>query len=128
MKIVGRVSATQRSNEGIVSLGKRNGIELAILTRTQKSTGKIIAKPVVADQVGSPTFTRDLARIIRNLVRMNARGILNVTNEGSCSWFEFAEETLRQAGRDSVLVSPMTTAEAHHPARRPSFSVLSLRA
>ena len=80
---------------------------------------------VVADQVGCPTFTRDLARMIRDLVRMEARGTLNVTNEGSCSWFEFAEETLRQAGRDSVLVSPITTAEAHRPARRPSFSVLS---
>src|SRR5260370_37151455 len=80
---------------------------------------------VVADQVGSPTFTRDLARMIRDLVRMDARGILNVTNEGSCSWFEFAQETLRLAGRDSVRVSPITTAEARRPARRPSYSVLS---
>src|SRR5205823_14547492 len=60
-----------------------------------------------------------------DLVRMNARGTLNVTNEGSCSWFEFAEETLHQAGRGSVRVSPITTAEARRPARRPSYSVLS---
>ncbi len=80
---------------------------------------------VVADQVGSPTFTRDLARMIRDLVRMEARGTLNVTNEGSCSWFEFAEETLRQAGRGSVRVSPITTAEARRPAGRPSCSVLA---
>jgi len=80
---------------------------------------------VVADQVGSPTFTRDLARMIRDLVRMDARGTLNVTNAGSCSWFEFAQETLRQAGRGSVRVSPITTAEARRPARRPSYSVLS---
>jgi dTDP-4-dehydrorhamnose reductase len=63
--------------------------------------------------------------MIRDLVRMDARGILNVTNEGSCSWFEFAQETLRQAGRDSVRVSPITTAEAHRPRRRPPYSVLS---
>ncbi|PYU69041.1 MAG: dTDP-4-dehydrorhamnose reductase, partial [Acidobacteria bacterium] len=78
-----------------------------------------------ADQVGSPTSTRDLARMIRNLVRMDARGTLNVTNEGSCSWFEFAQETLRQAGRGSVFVSPITTAEARRAAGRPSYSVLS---
>jgi dTDP-4-dehydrorhamnose reductase len=80
---------------------------------------------VVADQVGSPTFTCDLARAIRDLVRMDARGTLNVTNAGSCSWFEFAGEILRQAGRDSVRLSPITTAEAGRPAKRPAYSVLS---
>src|SRR5882757_3052861 len=45
---------------------------------------------VVADQVGSPTFTRDLASAIRALVHADARGIINVTNSGMCSWFEFA--------------------------------------
>lgn len=80
---------------------------------------------VVNDQVGSPTFTRDLASTIRDLVRMEARGTINVTNEGSCSWFEFAREILRQAGRDRVHVLPITTAEADRPARRPSYSVLS---
>jgi dTDP-4-dehydrorhamnose reductase len=80
---------------------------------------------VVADQVGSPTFTRDLAQAIRDLVRMDARGTLHVTNEGSCSWFEFAREILRQAGRDSVRVSPIATVEAGRPAKRPAYSVLS---
>src|SRR5437016_12542004 len=51
MKTMAEVSATQRSNEGIVSLGTRNGIELAILTRTEKSVGKIIAKPGSTDLI-----------------------------------------------------------------------------
>lgn len=80
---------------------------------------------VVADQVGSPTFTRDLARAIRSLVRMDARGILHVTNDGFCSWFEFACEILRQAGRGSVRVLPITTAQVDRPAKRPAYSVLS---
>ena len=80
---------------------------------------------VVADQVGSPTFTRDLARMIRDLVRMDARGTLHVTNEGSCSWFEFAREILRQASRNSIQIKPITTAEAGRPANRPAYSVLS---
>jgi dTDP-4-dehydrorhamnose reductase len=80
---------------------------------------------VVADQVGSPTFTRDLARMIRDLVRMDARGTLHVTNEGSCSWFEFAREILCQASRDSIRIKPITTAEAGCPAKRPAYSILS---
>jgi dTDP-4-dehydrorhamnose reductase len=80
---------------------------------------------VVADQVGSPTFTRDLASAIRDLVRADARGILHITNAGSCSWFEFACEVLRQAGRGSIRVLPITTAPAERPARRPAYSVLS---
>jgi dTDP-4-dehydrorhamnose reductase len=80
---------------------------------------------VVTDQVGSPTFTRDLARAICELVHQDARGILNITNEGSCSWFEFAKEILKQAGRGSVVVLPITTAEAGRPAKRPAYSVLS---
>lgn len=80
---------------------------------------------VVADQIGSPTFTRDLAGAIRDLVRGDARGIVNVTNSGACSWCEFAQEVLRQAGRGAVRVLPITTAQAARLARRPAYSVLS---
>ena len=80
---------------------------------------------VVADQVGSPTFTRDLAVAIRTLVHADARGIINVTNSGTCSWFEFAKEILRQAGKDSIAVKPIGTAQAARAARRPAYSVLS---
>jgi dTDP-4-dehydrorhamnose reductase len=80
---------------------------------------------VVADQIGSPTYTRDLAGAIRDLVRGEARGIVNVTNSGSCSWHEFAQETLRQAGRGAVRVLPISTAQAARLAKRPAYSVLS---
>jgi dTDP-4-dehydrorhamnose reductase len=79
----------------------------------------------VADQCGSPTFTRDLAGTIRDLVHADARGILHVTNTGSCSWFEFAVEILRQAGRSSIRVLPITTAQAGRPAKRPGYPALS---
>ena len=82
---------------------------------------------VVADQIGSPTYTKDLATAIRELVRSDAHGILNITNSGTCSWFEFAKETLLRAGRSS-LVSPITAAEAGRPAKRPAYSVLSPKA
>ena len=79
---------------------------------------------VVADQIGSPTFTKDLAMTIRDLVRLDARGTLHVTNSGSCSWFEFAKEVLLKAGRESAIL-PITTAEADRLAKRPAYSVLS---
>ena len=82
---------------------------------------------VVADQIGSPTYTRDLARAIRELVRLDAHGILNITNSGTCTWFEFAKETLERAGRSTSL-SPITSAEAGRRARRPAYSVLSAKA
>jgi dTDP-4-dehydrorhamnose reductase len=80
---------------------------------------------VVSDQTGSPTFTRDLASAILELIRREARGIVHITNSGTCSWFEFASEVLRQAGRDSITVRPVSTAEFVRPARRPALSVLS---
>lgn len=79
---------------------------------------------VVADQIGSPTYTKDLAMAIRRLVRADAHGTLHITNLGSCSWFEFAKETLRLTGVRTP-VTPITSIEAGRPARRPAYSVLS---
>jgi dTDP-4-dehydrorhamnose reductase len=81
---------------------------------------------VVSDQIGSPTYTRDLASAIRRLVRADARGIVNITNSGACSWFEFAKETLIRAGRNA-RVSPISSAEGGRLAVRPAYSVLSPR-
>jgi dTDP-4-dehydrorhamnose reductase len=80
---------------------------------------------LVNDQVGSPTYTRDLACAIRDLVWKDARGITHITNEGFCSWFDFAREILLQSGRQSVPVRPITTDQSARPARRPNYSVLS---
>jgi dTDP-4-dehydrorhamnose reductase len=79
---------------------------------------------VVSDQVGSPTFTRDLARAMHSLVHADARGFVSVTNSGMCSWFEFAKEILRQAGKSNP-VKPIDTVQAARAAKRPAYSVLS---
>jgi dTDP-4-dehydrorhamnose reductase len=80
---------------------------------------------VVNDQIGSPTYTRDLACAIRDLVRKDARGIVHINNEGICSWFDFAKEILAQSGRGSIPVHPITTDQSARPARRPNYSVMS---
>ncbi len=79
---------------------------------------------VVSDQVGSPTFTRDLAVALHSLVHADARGFVNVTNSGTCSWFEFASEVLRQAGKTNPI-KPINTVQAARAAKRPAYSVLS---
>jgi dTDP-4-dehydrorhamnose reductase len=79
---------------------------------------------VVNDQRGCPTYTFDLADAIIKLCHADAKGILHATNSGVCTWFEFAVETLRQAG-SNTLVHPTTSDKFVRPAPRPSYSVLS---
>ncbi len=82
---------------------------------------------VVTDQTGSPTFNRDLARVVRQLVRAGAAGTIHATNSGNCSWFEFAQEILRAGGHADVKVTPTSTQELGRPAPRPRYSVLSCK-
>jgi dTDP-4-dehydrorhamnose reductase len=79
---------------------------------------------VVNDQRGSPTFTFDLASALVELCRNQASGIVHATNGGDCTWYEFAQEIVRQAGL-TAGVRPVTTAEFPRAARRPAYSVLS---
>jgi dTDP-4-dehydrorhamnose reductase len=78
---------------------------------------------VVHDQVGTPTSTVDLARVIFKLLSSNAYGTYHATCQGQCSWYEFACEIFRQAGKE-VTVVPVTTSEFPRPAKRPMHSVL----
>jgi len=78
---------------------------------------------VVADQVFAPTSARELAGALVELVRLGARGLCHVTNEGSCSWHELATAALAAAGLERP-VEPIAAAELGLPARRPAYSVL----
>lgn len=79
---------------------------------------------VVNDQFGSPTYTYDLARLLVDMVETDKYGIYHATNEGICTWYEFACEIFRQAGID-VKVSPVSAAEYPAKAKRPSNSRMS---
>jgi dTDP-4-dehydrorhamnose reductase len=80
---------------------------------------------VVADQIGCPTFNRDLARVIVQLVRADARGTIHASNPGECSWCDFARELLRAGGFAEVALEAVRTEDVPRPARRPRYSVLS---
>ena len=79
---------------------------------------------VVADQIGSPTYTYDLAKLVIDMIQTDKYGAYHVTNEGICSWYEFACAIFKQAGLD-VKVNPLTTAEYPAKAARPSNSRMS---
>ncbi|CAM3694093.1 dTDP-4-dehydrorhamnose reductase [Cohnella lubricantis] len=78
---------------------------------------------VVADQIGSPTYTRDLAKFLIELIQTEHYGIYHASNTGSCSWYEFARAIFEESGV-AVRVEPCTTEQFPRPAPRPANSVM----
>jgi dTDP-4-dehydrorhamnose reductase len=118
--------------------GKGNNFVKAILEKAKAKTyiadtmEKANAKPtkpsileVVDDQIGSPTYTKDLAAAVALLIEKNAQGIYHVTNRGNCTWHQFAERILKEAEFDKIEVKPIKSENLQRPAKRPSYSVLS---
>nr|WP_044728971.1 dTDP-4-dehydrorhamnose reductase [Capnocytophaga canimorsus] len=81
---------------------------------------------VVFDQVGTPTNARDLAAFIVHIIEKDLckkREVYHFSNEGVCSWFDFAAEIVRMSGND-CLVKPCLSSEFPSKVKRPSYSVL----
>lgn len=95
-----------------------------------KISGEKESIKVVVDQAGTPTFAADLAEVImkiiagviRNQIAFNA-GIYHYSNEGVCSWFDFAEAIIKEAGLNCKIL-PVQTADYPAAAKRPAYSVL----
>ncbi len=83
------------------------------------------AVSVVNDQIGSPTYTQDLAVLLVDMAESDRYGAYHATNEGLCSWYEFAVEIFRQAGMGDVRVTPVDSAEFPSRAKRPKNSRMS---
>ena len=92
------------------------------MLRLGKERGKV---SVVNDQIGSPTYTYDLARLLVDMIQTDKYGRYHATNEGLCSWYEFACGIFKKAGMDSVEVTPVTSAEYPAKAARPFNSRMS---
>lgn len=96
---------------------------VATMLRLQRERDHV---DVVDDQVGSPTFTGDLAAGLLELAgRDEVRGVLHATNSGQASWFDLARAVFAAVGADPQRVRPCGTAQFPRPAPRPAFSVLS---
>jgi len=80
---------------------------------------------VIFDQIGTPTYARDLARIIMTAIEQGIQpGIYHFSNEGVISWYDFTKAIHRIAGIKTCHVRPLHTSEYPTPARRPHYSVL----
>jgi len=83
---------------------------------------------VVSDQIGTPTYTGDLARLVVKIIELSddggfVPGLFHFSNEGLASWYDFAWEIISMAGYKCKTI-PVSTEEYPLPARRPHFSVL----
>lgn len=76
---------------------------------------------VVNDQIGSPTYTCDLAKLVADMIVTDKYGVYHVTNEGICSWYDFAVEIFKQSNID-VNVKPVDSSEFPTVAKRPKNS------
>lgn len=94
---------------------------VATIVKLVKERGKVC---VVADQRGSPTYTRHLAVKLAELFVARQYGVFHVTGSGNCSWFEFAQAIVADCGYPRDSVAPITSLEFARPARRPAYSVL----
>ncbi|HVE74562.1 MAG TPA: dTDP-4-dehydrorhamnose reductase [Mycobacteriales bacterium] len=96
------------------------------MARLQRERGTV---SVVADQTGSPTWSRDLAEGLAALLRADpAPGTYHCTNAGETTWFGFTQAIFAELGADPAAVTPTTSADFPRPAPRPEYSVLSSRA
>lgn len=123
-KLAGELNAAMAPKHLIVrtqwlyGIHGKNFVETMIRLAAEKSE-----LSVVDDQIGSPTFTRDLALAIKALLDKGCNGTYHAANSGFCSWNEFAKAIFQEEGL-SVTVNPMTTKQLNRPARRPLYSTL----
>jgi len=80
---------------------------------------------VVSDQVGCPTYSRDLAGAVRKLLEAGARGTVHFSSEGETSWFGLARHVLQRCGLPTEALFAAKTRDLPYPAPRPAYGVLS---
>ena len=102
----------------LYGLHGKNFVETMLRLGSQKSE-----LTVVDDQIGSPTWTVDLAKGILALIHKDCRGVYHCANSGHTSWNGFAKAIFAASGMQ-VSVLPMTTEQLNRPARRPLYSTL----
>jgi dTDP-4-dehydrorhamnose reductase len=106
---------------GVAGSSGKGGNFVETMIRLAKE-GKPIR--VVTDQVLTPTYTRDLAHKIKELLQTEAYGVYHITNSGQCSWYEFAAKIFELLSLKPDF-GPTTSAEFGAKAKRPAYSVLA---
>jgi dTDP-4-dehydrorhamnose reductase len=105
---------------GINRCRGKNGNFIDAMLKIYKDGEKI---RVVNDEILSPTYSLDLAVMIKRLINTNSYGLFHITNQGSCSWYEFAEKIFEFLGID-IDITPVKARYFQSAVRRPAYSVL----
>lgn len=105
---------------GVAGSSGKGGNFVETMLRLAKERDEL---KIINDQVFAPTYTKDLAQKIAQLISTEYYGVFHITNRGTCSWYEFAKEILRLAGLKTPAI-PITSDQYPQKARRPHYSVL----
>jgi len=100
--------------------GKHGKNFISTILNKARNTGII---KVVNDQVGSPTYARDLCRALAMLISSGKYGTYHLSNSGTCSWYEFAKRAVELSGITADVI-PISSSEYPTPTQRPAYSVL----
>lgn len=123
-KLAGELNAAMAPQHLIIRTQWLYGIHGKNFVETMiRLAGEKSELAVVDDQIGSPTFTGDLALAVKTLVEKGCSGIYHAANSGFCSWNDFARAIFEEEGL-AVRVNSMTTKELNRPANRPLYSTL----
>ena len=124
-KYLGEVETRKLDEHFIVRIawvfGKNGQNFIKTMLRLSKERESI---SVVNDQMGTPTYTFDLAKFLVKLIQTNKYGTYHATNEGECTWYEFTKEIFKQSGINTI-VKPIASNEYPTKAKRPMNSRLS---
>lgn len=111
-KYQGELEVMQNSKYFIVRISWVFGINGGNFVKTMLRLAETKTElNVVSDQIGSPTYTADLSKLLCDMIETEKYGIYHATNEGVCSWADFAKEIFKVAGVTTMKVNPVTTEE-----------------
>jgi dTDP-4-dehydrorhamnose reductase len=124
-KYLGEIETLKHSKHFIIRIswvfGKNGNNFIKTMLRLGRDNNKL---NIVSDQIGSPTYTHDLSKLICDMIETDKYGIYQATNEGVCSWFEFAQQIFKFSNID-INLNPISTEEYPTKAKRPKNSVMS---
>ena len=124
-KYEGELAVQTLNRYFIVRIAWVFGVNGKNFIKTMLNVGKKYPQvKVVNDQIGTPTYTYDLARLLVDMAESDKYGYYHATNEGLCSWYEFACEIFKQAGMN-VEVTPVDSTKFPAKAKRPNNSRMS---
>lgn len=124
-KLAGEKEAAKLKNSFIIRtawLYGKSGRNFVTAILEEARARKVLR--VVDDQAGSPTYTVDLSEMLARVIESASFGIYHISNEGSCSRFDFAMEILKSANISGVEIIPIKSSELTSPAKRPVNSSL----